>query len=129
MPHPISLFPGIGSDTKWPADIPTPRPSSQLTKRKRENGEDDNPDTPVKTVAKRREPKKTKTGHNEPFNLERGLNTSIRKLNSHLLADYVAQRENRLGRELSIVELEDRRIPGTMAYALSCLVIQSVVEY
>ena len=49
----------------------------------------------------------------ERLDLEHGLNLAIGKLDSRLQADYVAQRTKRFSSELSLVELEDRHIPGT----------------
>ena len=49
----------------------------------------------------------------ETFDLHMGVNMAIGKMNSSLLADHVAQRAKRFGTDLSLVELEDMRIPGT----------------
>ena len=45
--------------------------------------------------------------------IEGGLNLAIAKMDSNLLADHIAQKTNRLEPNLSLVELEDRRLPGS----------------
>ena len=55
----------------------------------------------------------------ETFDLKAGVNTAIGKMNSSLLADYVARRTKRFGPDLSLVELEDRHIPGTHGIYMS----------
>lgn len=42
----------------------------------------------------------------------RNLNMAIGKMDSHLLADYVAQRNRRFGEQLSSAEIENLRLPG-----------------
>ena len=44
--------------------------------------------------------------------IEGGLNLAIAKMDSNLLADHIAQKSKRLEPDLSLVELEDRRLPG-----------------
>lgn len=78
-------------------------------KRKRENAE-------IETVARTKSPKHNKNnaeGANIHLtNLDLGINTAISKMDTRLLADYVAQRTKRFGDELGVVELEDLLIPG-----------------
>ena len=84
--------------------------SSQITKRKRST--DDNSECPPLRPAKRKKVKKAKRVEDENLDLEHGLNLAIGKLDSRLQADYVAQRTKHFSSELSLVELEDRHIPG-----------------
>ena len=85
--------------------------SPQITKRKRST--DDNfESTPLRPI-KRKKAKKAKRAEDENLDLEHGLNLAIGKLDSRLQADYVAQRTKRFSSELSLVELEDRHVPGT----------------
>ncbi len=84
--------------------------SSQNTKRKRST--DDNSEIAPVKPAKRKKVKKAKRIEDEELDLEHGLNLAIGKLDSRLQADYVAQRTKHFSSELSLVELEDRHIPG-----------------
>lgn len=52
----------------------------------------------------------------QALDLEKGVNTAIKNLDSHLLADYIAQKTKRFDDNLTVVELEERRIPGTSLY-------------
>ena len=84
--------------------------SQQITKRKRST--DDNfESTPLRRI-KRKKAKKAKRVEDESLDLEHGLNLAIGKLDSRLQADYVARRTKRFSSELSLVELEDRHVPG-----------------
>ncbi|KAI9819199.1 MAG: hypothetical protein M1827_007355 [Pycnora praestabilis] len=85
-------------------------PPTPLKKRKR------NPDVQVKAPAKRRAARKSIDIENEDLNLEIGLNNAIGRMDSRLLADYVAQRTKRFEGDLSRVELEDKHIPERAFY-------------
>ncbi|KAL9120414.1 MAG: hypothetical protein Q9187_003037, partial [Circinaria calcarea] len=92
-------------------------PSSQRAKRKR---------TADDSTAIIRTPKTKKTRNLGPIfdqglDLENGVNTAIGTLDSHLLADYVAQKTKRFDDNLTMVELEERRIPGTAFETLRIL--------
>lgn len=84
--------------------------SSQITKRERST--DDNSESAPLRPAKRKKVKKAKRVEDENLDLEHGLNLAIGKLDSRLQADYVAQRTKHFSSELSLVELEDRHVPG-----------------
>ena len=84
--------------------------SSPITKRKRST--DDYSETAPPKPAKRKKVKKAKRVEDENLDLEHGLNLAIGKLDSRLQADYVAQRTKHCSSELSLVELEDRHVPG-----------------
>ena len=61
----------------------------------------------------RRKQKKPKEIHDEDLNEELGINAAFSRMDSRLLADYIAQRTLRFGeQELSAVELADRHFPG-----------------
>lgn len=62
--------------------------------------------------AKRRKNKKPKDVDDEDLDEAKGLNRSIGRMDSRLLADYMAQRTRRFEPDLSMVELEDRYVPG-----------------
>ncbi|KAJ9641475.1 Protein cms1 [Coniosporium apollinis] len=82
----------------------SPAPTSS-TKRKREA------EPKSKRAAKRKRTKKPKDIDKNELDDELGVNTAIARMDSRLLADYVAQRTKRFESELSLVELEDRYLP------------------
>lgn len=92
-------------------ESPHPHPSPQNGKRKR-SADNEVPEITVKKVAKRTKAKKAKPDEEDNLDLDQGLNLAIGRLDSRLLADYVAQRTKRFSADLSLVELEDRHIPG-----------------
>ncbi|KZF24270.1 hypothetical protein L228DRAFT_245179 [Xylona heveae TC161] len=67
-------------------------------------------------TSKRSKKRKNKKATSEGFadadlDTENGVNAALGKMDGSLLADYVAQRTKRFEGELSLVELEDRRLP------------------
>lgn len=109
------------ADTGSDANSTTTRfgfqPSSQLLKRKRERGE--NEDLSAKKAAKKIKSKKSRQVDDGYLDLEQAPNTAIGNLNNHLAADYIAQQDKRYGKNLSALEMEDRRIPGTPVHDLT----------
>ena len=93
-------------------------PSSSPTAKRKCSIEDDQEATPIKP-AKRKKAKKAKPDEDENPDLKQGLNLAIGKLDSRLQADYVAQRTKRFSSDLSLVELEDRHIPGKCVMTMS----------
>lgn len=87
---------------------PSASPPPTSGKRKRET----QTEAASKRAAKRKKTKKPKDIDDEDLNVEFGLNLAIGRMDSRLLADLVAQRTKRFEKELSLVELEDRYIPG-----------------
>lgn len=77
-------------------------------KRKRED------DSKLSKRAKKLKTKKPKNVDNEDLSEELGLNLAIGRMDSKLLADYMAQRTKRFEPDLSMVELEDRYVPGML---------------
>ena len=69
-------------------------------------------DQVVKTK-KRRKATRNDFARDETLNLDLGLNTAIGRLDNQLLADLIAQKVKNANPDLSIVELEERRVPGT----------------
>ena len=53
-----------------------------------------------------------KAGAQEHIDVVNGINMAIGGMDSQLLADYFAQSTKRFNSELSLVELEDRYLPG-----------------
>ena len=84
--------------------------SSPISKRKRIT--DDNLETAPLKPAKRKKVKNSKRVEDENLDLDHGLNLALGKLDSRLQADYVAQRTKYYSSKLSLVELEDRHVPG-----------------
>lgn len=82
-----------------------------MTKRKREEVEQIAISEP--TRHKTNEAKKP-TSRIKDEQSVKDVNIVIGKMNSRLLADYVAQCNRRFGEQLSPVELEDTRIPGNI---------------
>ena len=66
----------------------------------------------LKTTPKRKKAAKARNAENDALNMEVGINTALGKFDSHLLADYVAQQTKRWAPDLSLVEMEDKYIPG-----------------
>lgn len=100
-------------------------PPTPTIKRKRED--DDGRAQLARETVKRKRSKNTKVEEDGDLDLDLGLNLAIGKLDSRLLADYVAQRTKRFENNLSVVELDDMRIPGTNDIGpSSCAVITSI---
>ncbi|KAK8176307.1 U3-containing 90S pre-ribosomal complex subunit-domain containing protein, partial [Phyllosticta citribraziliensis] len=97
------------SDSEYGAGVPLiePMPGSPADgKRKRDEEE------PKQSKrAKRRKNKQPKDVHDEDLDEAAGLNRSVGRMDSRLLADYMAQRTKRFEPDLSFVELEDRYVP------------------
>ena len=96
-----------------------PKKPTRTAKRKRNDGEDQDLKVVVKSAKRKspKMPKKAKTSNlNEGYtlDLDRGLNLAIAKMDSRLLADYVFERTKRFFPDFSLVELEDRFIPGIL---------------
>lgn len=103
------------SDSEDGAGVPLIEPSFSRSpsaeaggKRKRED------DSKQSKRAKRRKNKKPKNIDDQDLNEELGLNLGIARMDSQLLADYMAQRTKRFEPDLSTVELEDRYVPGML---------------
>jgi len=94
----------------------SPSPSRNI---KRKRDDDDGHETAVAKPAKSKKSKKAKKNDDENLDLKSGLNVAIGKLDSQLLADYIAQRTKRFSPNLSLVELEDFHIPGNYKMAMS----------
>jgi protein CMS1 len=92
---------------------PTPGPNEHAktlgsTKRKRETAQEPSSEK----AAKRPKGKKTKVIDEDEFDTDLGINNSFSHMDNQLLADYVAQRTRQYEGDLSLVELEDKYIPG-----------------
>lgn len=103
---PLSPSPETPESIK--SSLPPAQP--QPAKRKRPDGDNDYND-PLKPI-KRKKAKRAKYEHDEGLDPGLGLNLAIGKLDSRLLADYVAQRTKRFAPNLSLVELDDLHVSG-----------------
>ena len=84
-------------------------------KRQRNDGEDYDIEAAVVNPGKlkrSRNSKVAKSNEDDKLDLDLGLNLAITKLDNRLLADYVAKQTKRFFPNLSLVELEDRYVPG-----------------
>ena len=89
------------------SDSDSPQPPSS-TKRKREVESK----SAGKNFAKRRKLKKPKDVDDEALDVALGVNHAIAHMDSRLMADHIAQRTRRFEPELSLMEVEDRYVPG-----------------
>ena len=81
---------------------------------KRERSENDDIGPSDKSPTKRSKRVRLKVQQN--LDLDHAVNVAIGRMDTHFLADYVAQNTTRFQAELSSVELEDLHIPGRVAY-------------
>jgi len=92
-----------------PPQSPSLQASKILKKRKREGHAES------KAPIRKKKSGKIQRDDDADLDLENGINTAVGRFDSHLLADHVAQRTKRFQPDLSLVELEDRHIPGLCA--------------
>ena len=103
----------------------------RTAKRKRKHVEDHSLETVLINTAKRKRSKKSKrrnSDENDSLDIDRGLNLAIAKLDKRLSADYIAKRTKRFFPDLSLVELEDRYIPGNLPRRLSRAALAAVQD-
>ena len=68
---------------------------------------------------KKKKVKNSKSDEDRDLDLENSVNTAIGRLDRHLLADYVALKSQQFEKNLSLIELEEKYIPGTLLGDLS----------
>lgn len=89
----------------------TPEPDELVKEsKKRKRGAD--LEQAAKKAAKKSKSKKGKADEEDEIDTEAGINKAFSHMDNQLLADYVAQRTRKYETELSLVELEDKYIPG-----------------
>lgn len=95
----------------------SPCTNSSPTKKRKRGIERDEGKTKSKRAIKKRRSEKAKASMDEDgtLDLEQGINTAVGKMDSRLLADWVAQRAKRFAPDLGVVELEEQYLPGMMA--------------
>ena len=107
----------LRSSPKPQQSIISTRPKLPLcaAKRQRSDGEDYDIEAAVVNPGKQKRSrnfKVAKSNEDNNLDLDLGLNLTIAKLDNGLLADYVAKRTKHFFPNLSLVELEDKYIPG-----------------
>jgi protein CMS1 len=89
----------------------TPEPDdSTKSSKKRKRGA--NLGRSAKKAAKKSKSKQAKADDDDEIDTELGINKAFSHMDNQLLADYVAQRTRKYESDLSLVELEDKYIPG-----------------
>ncbi|MCJ1421976.1 hypothetical protein MMC32_008343 [Xylographa parallela] len=66
---------------------------------------------PKNTASGKKRRKKTTSLINDDLDFENGINSALGRLNSSLLADYFIQRTKTFAKDLSLVDLDEKRIP------------------
>lgn len=72
----------------------------------------------LKALRKKRQ-KKGKNTDDSDIDFERGINAAFGRLDRHLLADYLSQKTKQFDDSLSLLELEEKRIPGNYSFPAS----------
>lgn len=72
-----------------------------------------------RSAKRKRKGKKAAAEADADLDVELGINHAIGRMDSRLIADYVAQKTKRFGSDLSVVELEDVHIPGMQSARMS----------
>jgi protein CMS1 len=83
---------------------PDPESSAKTPSKKRKRGSEDAP--------KKSKSKKSKAQDEDELDIEAGINRAFSHMDNQLLADYVAQRTRKYESDLSMIELEDKYLPG-----------------
>lgn len=100
-----------------PSPSRSPSPANG-TKRKRTDDATAEPAPLSKRAAKRsKRTKKPKDITDDALDLEAGVNHAVAHMDSQLLADHLAQRTARFQPDLSLMELDELRVPGTHPYS------------
>lgn len=111
-----SMSPALGVSS------PEPDPLTGANKSLKRKETSDNIQTVSKRAAKRK--KKAVTAGPSVFDEIDGdlhVNPAIARMDGALLADHIARQTKRFEKDISVVELEDRRIPGAFAFGI-CLI-------
>jgi protein CMS1 len=82
----------------------------------------------AKKKKKRRRPRKLNGTVIEEIDNERGINTALAKLDNHLLADHLAQKDKKFQSQLSQLELQERSIPARAIHDTSDWQQERVLE-
>lgn len=94
-----------------------------IAKNSKRKAESDDGEPPISKRALKKK-KKSKKAHSadDEIDEEQHINRAISKMNGGLLADLVARQTKRFAPNMSVLELEDRRIPGR------CMESETTVE-
>ena len=101
---------GVNPPDMLPSDTSQVVPASPPSKRKRI--ETNGSISAVAKAPKRKKSKNRSSTHDQGLDMENNISTIVRDLNNQLMADYVAQKIRRHGSDLSLIELEEKYIPG-----------------
>ena len=87
-------------------------PDSGKTSKKRKLGEISAPTEKSSKRKRKKKPRGRDLEDEQIYDDDLRLNKVVSHMSSGLLADHIAQRTKKLGSDLSVVELEDRRVSG-----------------
>ena len=76
--------------------------------------------------------KKGETVEDPDIDHERGINSALGRLDRHLLADYLSNKTKQFNHSLSLVELEEKRIPGIYSppkFKTICIMVSANSSY
>ena len=91
-----------------------PKPQSKRSQKKRKRSGEDKPEPSAEDLAKKPKTKKQKQQYeDENLDMELGINKGFATMDSQLLADYVEAKTRNYEKDLSSVELEDKRITSS----------------
>lgn len=91
-----------------------PKPQSKRSQKKRKCSGEDKPEPSAEDLAKKPKTKKQKQQYeDENLDMELGINKGFAMMDSQLLADYVEAKTRNYEKDLSSVELEDKRIAAS----------------
>ena len=91
-----------------------PKPQSKRSQKKRKRSGEDKPEPSAEDLAKKPKTKKQKQQYeDENLDMELGINKGFATMDSQLLADYVEAKTRNYEKDLSSVELEDKRIASS----------------
>lgn len=95
-----------------PSSAPESTSTAARNKRKRE------PDADKKSKRSNKKINRNKADHSEEVEIDlvEGINTAFSRMDSQLLADYIAQSTRKFESDLSSVEYEDKYIPGMSSF-------------
>lgn len=109
-------------DLSRQSSIASQSPEPESRKRKAENDEDTEAKKPSKRALKRQKLKASGKKYKKPaaavdplyadIDEENHINPALGKMDVSLLADFISRQTKKFELELSVVELEDRRVPG-----------------
>ena len=95
--------------------VPEEGPDYKTTQSSKRKLKEIAPDSIIIKAKKKQKPTKKAAAEDEHINLDLGLNLAVGRLDNQLLADLITQKIKKADPDLSIVEIEELRIPCTSA--------------